>query len=143
MSEALQGVALFAGLCAPLAVTSTLHEPKLTGLGLLLHLGLARITINALPKDALVSASVEAAAIASLVSTSSTNRLCRLALGSVHILAAVALAARHASTVQKSAKDEEKKDRKVQLLRSAMNFGGVLILCVLAGMWLSSGYYGQ
>lgn len=127
---------------SPLATTSALAEPKLTALGVALQLGLARVTVNNLPKNVGGIAQVEQSALAKLVTTSTTNRLTRVALGSVHIWASICLAARHEKSLEKTEKRGEE-SRGMALLRSVASLGGSLVLCLLAGVWISSGYYGQ
>lgn len=142
MSNNMQLLAFSAVSLSPLAVTSAVAEPKLLALGALLQLGLGCITVNSLPKEAVGITSVEKAAIAKLVTTSTTNRLTRLALGSVHLWAAVALASRHT----KRAKEDlsgELHGGALGYLKSAANLGGTLVLCLAAAVWISSGYYGQ
>jgi hypothetical protein len=144
MSEATRGLALTAGLFSPLAITSALAEPELTALGFLLQLGLGRITVNKLSKGAMGVAKIEETALAKLVTTSTTNRLVRVVLGSVHVLAAISLAERRVKAWQQQASDEQDKKQGVAgILRSAANIGGTFLLCFMAGIWISSGFYGQ
>ena len=133
----LKGVALFAALCSPLLLTSTLSEPSLTAVGIALQVWLARIT-TIKPSPA-ITTSVEQAnlslARSSLVTTSATNRSTRAALGLLHVAAAFAMGAR----------GQGKSDATMlsRAIKQCMNSAGIFALCSVGTMWMSSGYYGQ
>ena len=76
----------------------------------------------------------ETAAVKGAFITSSGNRLTRLALGSVEILAAVLFASRTA---------KQSLVPSIPVLGSVLSWLGVLSLCFLGAIWCISGMYGQ
>ena len=87
----LRGTATF---CAPLAVTTAWYHPSVTAVGVALQYFLASITYNSLQNPTQINKLLETAAISSLVTTSSTNRITRFLLGLVHTYAAISLSFR-------------------------------------------------
>ena len=140
-----RGLKLLAGLSSPLLLTSTLAQPGLTAVGFALQLYLAKITVTS-PSSKL-SASHEAGIlthnIKSLVTTSSTNRAVRGALGMVHVLAAVAMGARGDKALSSADDAAQPQSTAVAAASFALSSFGIFALSIMATVWLSSGFYGQ
>jgi len=139
----LRGTATF---CAPLAVTTAWYHPSVTAVGVALQYFLASITYNSLQNPKQINKLLETAAISSLVTTSSTNRITRFLLGLVHTYAAISLSFRSQKTFD--AKNQQKKESTtVEKLQTGvwqmLTFGGTLALTSIAATWFSSGYYAQ
>ena len=103
---------------------------------------LGRLTVNGnapVPKS--YDKAAEKRALDALVTTSPRNRTVRVAMGSCNLLAAVLYAARAA----KARKDKEagEEEGSVGVGTAAAEWTLTLLLCVAAGVWISSGYYGQ
>ena len=130
----LRGTATF---CAPLAVTTAWYHPSVTAVGVALQYFLASITYNSLQNPTQINKLLETAAISSLVTTSSTNRITRFLLGLVHTYAAISL----------SFRSQKKESTTVEKLQTGvwqmLTFGGTLALTSIAATWFSSGYYAQ
>lgn len=72
------------------------------------------------------------------------NRIVRAALGSVHVYAAIALARRFKKHWDQSASEgEEGGGGGLAWAWTAYEVVGLLALLHLAGIWFSSGYFGQ
>ena len=84
----------------------------------------------------------ESRALASLVTTSTENRLVRITMGSLHLLGAVLYNMRTAKQRQGQGKDAAAAGSTLPLV-AATEWGLTVAMCVVAGIWISSGYYGQ
>lgn len=128
----LQTMGFFGAANAPLLITSVSSLPLLTGSGVLLSVWLLQQTITPPPPLTEINKAQEHKALNSLVITSSTNRLTRAAIGCIHVYAALAMANRW-----------NKLDAVFSWLDQGKEMMGLLSLCTLGAVWLSSAYYGQ
>ena len=137
----LRGTATF---CAPLAVTTAWYHPSVTAVGVALQYFLASITYNSLQNPTQINKLLETAAISSLVTTSSTNRITRFLLGLVHTYAAISLSFRSQKALKNQLQKESTTVEKLQTgVWQMLTFGGTLALTSIAATWFSSGYYAQ
>ena len=114
----------------PICLAIGREHPWLAILQAALGFYLAKITVNGqAPVPAAYDKAAEKRALDALVTTSPRNRTVRVAMGSCNLLAAVLYAAR----VAKSNKEKGE----------ALEWSLTLLLCIAAGVWISSGYYGQ
>ena len=102
---------------------------------------LAKITKT--PFNLLQNSSVENNLISGLQITTSTNRVTRILLGVVHAIATAKLALKGQKDLNKNIKENDGKITFGGLLWQTYNLFGVLLLGLVAGTWLSTGYYGQ
>ena len=72
--------------------------------------------------------------------TSSGNRSVRIVLGVLHTLATIKLALKGQKELNTKQKD---KSTVVTLLSQAYNLIGIVLLANVAGIWFSTGAYGQ
>jgi hypothetical protein len=133
-----EGLKLLVGLFAPLTITSVYAEPVLTAVGAVAQLYLAKITGTAFQAGS-ADVAKETEALKGLITTSTENRVTRALLGTVHVLAALRMSQRG----QAELNDHGDAMTPTGGATQALNFAGILILCVMAGIWFSSGYYGQ
>ena len=136
----LRGTATF---CAPLAVTTAWYHPSVTAVGVALQYFLASITYNSLQNPTQINKLLETAAISSLVTTSSTNRITRFLLGLVHTYAAISLSVRSQKTLNQQKKESTTVEKLQTGVWQMLTFGGTLALTSIAATWFSSGYYAQ
>lgn len=135
-------VLLNAGLFAPLAVTSRKSEPELTAVGFLLQLNLMRLTVTGLKGAG--NAVVERTARIAGTITSPANRGTRVALGAAHVLAAASYAERsHRPARRKASSGDSEATPGLRVLGQAFDFTSCVVLWAVAGVYLSTAYYGQ
>ena len=125
---------------APVTLFSAYDNPLLGVANVVLSSLLAKITKT--PFD-LQNSSVENNLISGLQITTSTNRVTRLLLGVVHAIATAKLALKGQKDLNKNIKENDGKITFGGLLWQTYNLFGVLLLGLVAGTWLSTGYYGQ
>ena len=125
---------------APVTLFSAYDNPLLGVANVLLSSLLAKITKT--PFD-LQNSSVENNLISGLQITTSTNRVTRILLGVVHAIATAKLALKGQKDLNKNIKENDGKITFGGLLWQTYNLFGVLLLGLVAGTWLSTGYYGQ
>ena len=120
-------------VCSPSFCSAPLHSAPHS-------LRSGKITLNgatAIPAASFDKAT-ESRALASLVTTSTQNRLVRITMGSLHLLGAVLYNMRTANQGQGQGKDAAGSP-----LVAAKEWGLTVAMCVVAGIWISSGFYGQ
>ena len=125
---------------APVTLFSAYDIPLLGVANVVLSSLLAKITKT--PFD-LQNSSVENNLISGLQITTSTNRVTRILLGVVHAIATAKLALKGQKDLNKNIKENDGKITFGGLLWQTYNLFGVLLLGLVAGTWLSTGYYGQ
>ena len=125
---------------APVTLFSAYDNPLLGVANVVLSSLLAKITKT--PFD-LQNSSVENNLISGLQITTSTNRVTRILLGVVHAIATAKLALKGQTDLNKNIKENDGKITFGGLLWQTYNLFGVLLLGLVAGTWLSTGYYGQ
>ena len=125
---------------APVTLFSAYDNPLLGVANVVLSSLLAKITKT--PYD-LQNSSVENNLISGLQITTSTNRVTRILLGVVHAIATAKLALKGQKDLNKNIKENDGKITFGGLLWQTYNLFGVLLLGLVAGTWLSTGYYGQ
>ena len=125
---------------APVTLFSAYDNPLLGVANVVLSSLLAKITKT--PFD-LQNSSVENNLISGLQITTSTNRVTRILLGVVHAIATAKLALKGQKDLNKNLKENDGKITFGGLLWQTYNLFGVLLLGLVAGTWLSTGYYGQ
>ncbi len=125
---------------APVTLFSAYDNPLLGVANVVLSSLLAKITKT--PFD-LQNSSVENNLISGLQITTSTNRVTRILLGVVHAIATAKLALKGQKDLNKNIKENDGKITFGGLLWQTYNLFGVLLLGLVAGTWLSTGYYGQ
>ena len=125
---------------APVTLFSAYDNPLLGVANVILSSLLAKITKT--PFD-LQNSSVENNLISGLQITTSTNRVTRILLGVVHAIATAKLALKGQKDLNKNIKENDGKITFGGLLWQTYNLFGVLLLGLVAGTWLSTGYYGQ
>ena len=113
-------------------------------------LGVANVVLSSLHAtitktrfNLLQNSSVENNLISGLQITTSTNRVTRILLGVVHAIATAKLALKGQKDLNKNLKENDGKITFGGLLWQTYNLFGVLLLGLVAGTWLSTGYYGQ
>jgi len=126
---------------APVTLFSAYDNPLLGVANVVLSSLLAKITKT--PFGQLQNSSVENNLISGLQITTSTNRVTRILLGVVHAIATAKLALKGQKDLNKSIKENDGKITFGGLLWQTYNLFGVLLLGLVAGTWLSTGYYGQ
>jgi len=125
---------------APVTLFSAYDNPLLGVANVVLSSLLAKITKT--PWQ-LQNSSVENNLISGLQITTSTNRVTRILLGVVHAIATAKLALKGQKDLNKNIKENDGKITFGGLLWQTYNLFGVLLLGLVAGTWLSTGYYGQ
>ena len=126
---------------APVTLFSAYDNPLLGVANVVLSSLLAKITKT--PFGQLQNSSVENNLISGLQITTSTNRVTRILLGVVHAIATAKLALKGQKDLNKNIKENDGKITFGGLLWQTYNLFGVLLLGLVAGTWLSTGYYGQ
>lgn len=126
---------------APVTLFSAYDNPLLGVANVFLSSLLAKITKT--PLNLLQNSSVENNLISGLQITTSTNRVTRILLGVVHAIATAKLALKGQKDLNKNIKENDGKITFGGLLWQTYNLFGVLLLGLVAGTWLSTGYYGQ
>ena len=126
---------------APVTLFSAYDNPLLGVANVLLSSLLAKISKT--PLNLLQNSSVENNLISGLQITTSTNRVTRILLGVVHAIATAKLALKGQKDLNKNIKENDGKITFGGLLWQTYNLFGVLLLGLVAGTWLSTGYYGQ
>lgn len=126
---------------APVTLFSAYDNPLLGVANVFLSSLLAKITKT--PLNLLQNSSVENNLISGLQITTSTNRVTRILLGFVHAIATAKLALKGQKDLNKNIKENDGKITFGGLLWQTYNLFGVLLLGLVAGTWLSTGYYGQ
>ena len=126
---------------APVTLFSAYDNPLLGVANVVLSGLLAKITKT--PLNLLQNSSVENNLISGLQITTSTNRVTRILLGVVHAIATAKLALKGQKDLNKNVKENDGKITFGGLLWQTYNLFGVLLLGLVAGTWLSTGYYGQ
>ena len=126
---------------APVTLFSAYDNPLLGVANVVLSSLLAKITKT--PFAQLQNSSVENNLISGLQITTSTNRVTRILLGVVHAIATAKLALKGQKDLNKNIKENDGKITFGGLLWQTYNLFGVLLLGLVAGTWLSTGYYGQ
>ena len=124
---------------APVTLFSAYDNPLLGVANVVLSSLLAKITKTKF----LQNSSVENNLISGLQITTSTNRVTRILLGVVHAIATAKLALKGQKDLNKNLKENDGKITFGGLLWQTYNLFGVLLLGLVAGTWLSTGYYGQ
>ncbi len=124
---------------APVTLFSAYDNPLLGVANVVLSSLLAKITKTKF----LQNSSVENNLISGLQITTSTNRVTRILLGVVHAIATAKLALKGQKDLNKNIKENDGKITFGGLLWQTYNLFGVLLLGLVAGTWLSTGYYGQ
>ena len=125
---------------APVTLFSAYDNPLLGVANVVLSSLLAKITKT---PWILQNSSVENNLISGLQITTSTNRVTRILLGVVHAIATAKLALKGQKDLNKNIKENDGKITFGGLLWQTYNLFGVLLLGLVAGTWLSTGYYGQ
>ena len=126
---------------APVTLFSAYDNPLLGVANVVLSSLLSTITKT--PFKLLQNSSVENNLISGLQITTSTNRVTRILLGVVHAIATAKLALKGQKDLNKNIKENDGKITFGGLLWQTYNLFGVLLLGLVAGTWLSTGYYGQ
>ena len=126
---------------APVTLFCAYDNPLLGLANVVLSSLLAKITKT--PFGQLQNSSVENNLISGLQITTSTNRVTRILLGVVHAIATAKLALKGQKDLNKNIKENDGKITFGGLLWQTYNLFGVLLLGLVAGTWLSTGYYGQ
>ena len=126
---------------APVTLFSAYDNPLLGVANVVLSSLLAKITKT--PFGQLQNSSVENNLISGLQITNCTNRVTRILLGVVHAIATAKLALKGQKDLNKNIKENDGKITFGGLLWQTYNLFGVLLLGLVAGTWLSTGYYGQ
>jgi hypothetical protein len=126
---------------APVTLFSAYDNPLLGVANVVLSSLLAKISKT--PLNLLQNSSVENNLISGLQITNSTNRVTRILLGVVHAIATAKLALKGQKDLNKNMKENDGKITFGGLLWQTYNLFGVLLLGLVAGTWLSTGYYGQ
>ena len=126
---------------APVTLFSAYDNPLLGVANVVLSSLLAKITKT--PFGQLQNSSAENNLISGLQITTSTNRVTRILLGFVHAIATAKLALKGQKDLNKNIKENDGKMTFGGLLWQTYNLFGVLLLGLVAGTWLSTGYYGQ
>ena len=126
---------------APVTLFSAYDNPLLGVANVVLSSLLAKITKT--PFNLLQNSSVDNNLISGLQITTSTNRVTRILLGVVHAIATAKLALKGQKDLNKNIKENDGKITFGGLLWQTYNLFGVLLLGLVAGTWLSTGYYGQ
>lgn len=126
---------------APVTLFSAYDNPLLGVANVVLSSLLATITKTRF--NLLQNSSVENNLISGLQITTSTNRVTRILLGVVHAIATAKLALKGQKDLNKNIKENDGKITFGGLLWQTYNLFGVLLLGLVAGTWLSTGYYGQ
>jgi len=125
----------------PLFLAVGRQQPVLMATAAALAVFLGKMTINGSgPASDVLSfdAALEKSAIASLVTTSTLNRVVRISMGSCHLLGAVLYNVRTSRVALDSSSMTA-----ATVWQGTVEWVLTLALCVVAGLWLSSGYYGQ
>ena len=123
---------------APVVVFNAYDSPLLASGVVVLSSILAKITKTPYAIEA--SKDAESKLISGLRITTSGNRLIRIALGLLHTLATIKLALKGQKELNTK---QEKKSTVLTLLSQAYNLFGIVLLANVAGIWLSTGAYGQ
>ena len=126
---------------APVTLFSAYDNPLLGVANVVLSSLLSTITKTRF--NLLQNSSVENNLISGLQITNSTNRVTRILLGVVHAIATAKLALKGQKDLNKNIKENDGKITFGGLLWQTYNLFGVLLLGLVAGTWLSTGYYGQ
>ena len=119
---------------APVIIFSAYDSPLLASGVAIFSSILAKITKTPYTIDA--SADAEHTLISGLRITSSRNRIVRIVLGLLHILATIKLALKGQKELETK---QEKKSTVVTLLSQAYNLFGIVLLANVAGIWFSTG----
>ena len=123
---------------APVLIFNAYDSPLLASGVAIFSSILAKITKTPYTIDA--SADAEHTLISGLRITSSRNRIVRIVLGLLHILATIKLALKGQKELETK---QEKKSTVVTLLSQAYNLFGIVLLANVAGIWFSTGVHGQ
>jgi len=132
----------------PLFLAVGRQQPALMATAAALAVFLGKMTINGSGPASNVSSfdtALEQSAIASLVTTSTLNRVVRISMGSCHLLGAVLYNVRtsRVSLDRDAIKEASSSMTAATVWQGTVEWVLTLALCVVAGLWLSSGYYGQ
>ena len=119
----------------PLYLAVGKQQPALLATAVVLHAVLGKMTANGSgPVVTSFDKELEQSAMTSLVTTSTMNRTVRILMGSCHILGAVLYNVRRA----RMALEEDS-----TVWQTMVEWMMTLALCVVAGIFVSTGYYGQ
>ena len=140
-------VKLFIPTNLPLFLAVGRQRPALMATASALAIFLGKMTINGsgpAPNSSFDTV-LEQSAIASLVTTSTLNRVVRISMGSCHLLGAVLYNVRtsRAAIDNNATKEVSSSITAAAVWQSTVEWVLTLAMCVVAGIWLSSGYYGQ
>ena len=124
----------------PVVVFNAYDSPLLASGVVVLSSILAKITKTPYAYAIEASKDAESKLISGLRITTSGNRLIRIALGLLHTLATIKLALKGQKELNTK---QEKKSTVLTLLSQAYNLFGIVLLANVAGIWLSTGAYGQ
>ena len=123
---------------APVVVFNAYDSPLLASGVVVLSSIRAKITKTPYAIEA--SKDAESKLISGLRITTSGNRIVRIVLGLLHTLATIKLALKGQKELNTK---QEKKSTVLTLLSQAYNLFGIVLLANVAGIWLSTGAYGQ
>ena len=119
----------------PLFLAVGQQQPYLVASAFGLTALLGKITMNGSnPVAKAFDTATEESSLKSLVSTSTFNRQIRVAMGFCHLLGAVLYTLRTSRNV-----DEGSEESGSSVWQWLLTLG----MCLVAGVWLSTGYYGQ
>jgi len=133
----------------PLFLAVGKQQPALMATAAALAVFLGKMTINGsgpAPNVSSFDTALEHSAIASLVTTSTLNRVVRISMGSCHLLGAVLYNVGTSRVVldRDAIKEASSSSMTAATVRQfTVEWVLTLALCLVAGIWLSSGYYGQ
>jgi len=130
-----QMASIFVPANVPLFLAVGKQQPTLIATAVILNAVLAKMTANGSnPVVASLDKELEQQAMTSLVATSTMNRTVRILMGSCHIIGAVLYNVRRAKTASEEAPT---------VWQTVTDWMLTLALCIVAGIFLSTGYYGQ
>jgi putative Ca2+/H+ antiporter (TMEM165/GDT1 family) len=130
---------IVAATVGPLIMTSVRHEPKAVAAGTALSLLLSKMTFNIGSPPSAFDAKLESVALGKNMITGDANRYTRMLLGCIYLYAAVKFSARSA----RSEKERVQSKAQTPLLSKLGSWTGTSVLCMVAAVWISTGYYGQ
>ena len=130
---------LFIPANLPIILANGKDHPSLCVAAGALALYLGKLTVNGdtVTAASSFSAATESRALASLVTTSTENRIVRMSMGSMHLLGAILY------TLRTTKQGKEGDASSSSLFGTATEWGLTVAMCLVAGVWLSSGWYGQ
>ena len=130
-----QMASVFVPANVPLFLAVGKQQPTLIATAVVLNAVLAKMTANGSnPVVAPVAKELQQTAMTSLVATSTMNRTVRILMGSCHLIGAVLYNVRRAKTASEEAPT---------VWQTVMEWILTLALCLVAGIFFSTGYYGQ